>query len=127
MPNLHHLCFLSALCLASGAAHAQTTVAPDPSKNATVAVAPDAASAPASDAELEALAGGQNTVTALSEQDLTAINTGNRIEAGTVGSGAISMSGSALSGFSGIGNFVMNTGHNNNLQGSINVTIVVTQ
>ena len=89
-----------------------------------------AASAPAAqtDEQLATLSGGRDTHTtiALTEQDLTAVNTGNRISANTVGSGAISLQDNALSGFSGIGNFVMNTGHNNNLQSSMSVTIIVT-
>lgn len=63
-----------------------------------------------------------NTVT---EQDLTAVNTGNSITATNVGSGSISLQGNALSGFSGVGNFLMNTGHNNNLQSSMSVTIII--
>lgn len=62
----------------------------------------------------------------LTDQDLTAVNTGNTINAGTVGSGAISMSDAALAGFNGIGNFTFNTGHNNNLQSSLSVTVIVT-
>jgi hypothetical protein len=62
----------------------------------------------------------------LTDQDLTAISTGNTITAGTVGSGNISMSDAALSDFNGIGNFTFNTGHNNNLQSSMSVTVIVT-
>jgi hypothetical protein len=93
---------------------------------------PAAALTPAaeSDAALNGLDGrGDVTInnsTAITDQDLTAVNSGNTITALNVGSGNISLSGDALSSFSGIGNFVMNTGHNNNLQGSISVTIIVT-
>lgn len=62
----------------------------------------------------------------LTEQDLTAVNTGNQINADNVGSGAINMSDAALAGFNGIGNFTFNTGHNNNLQSSLSVTVIVT-
>ena len=86
-----------------------------------------AAEAVESDEALAELVGGTNTVVALTDQDLTAINTGNQITADTVGSGAINLSGSALSDFNGIGNFIMNTGHNNNLQSSVSVTVIVTQ
>ena len=72
------------------------------------------------------LAGGTNTAVALSDQDLTAISSGNQVTGNVIGSGSISFSDGALAGFGGIGNFVLNTGHNNNLQGAINVTIVVT-
>lgn len=76
------------------------------------------------DAELAALSGGESHVQVLTNQNLSAISTGNTVEAGTVVSGDISFTGDALSGFSGIGNFVVNTGHNNTLQGSISVSVV---
>ena len=81
-----------------------------------------------SDEDLQDLRGGADTHTAIAmtEQDLTAINTGNQITAGVVGSGAITLQDNALSGFNGIGNVMMNTGHNNNLQSSMSVTIIVT-
>jgi hypothetical protein len=75
--------------------------------------------------DLAKLSGGKEVVTSLTDQDLTAINTGNTIAATTVGSGNISMSGGALSNFNGIGNFVVNTGHNNNLQSSMSVTVIM--
>ena len=62
---------------------------------------------------------------AITEQDLVALNSGNTITANTVGSGAITLRDNALSGFGGVGNFVMNTGHNNNLQSTMSVTIVI--
>jgi hypothetical protein len=94
------------------------------------APAPSAAAASAvieTDQDLAALSGGANTTIALTDQDLTAVNSGNQINAANVGSGAISLQGGALSGFNGIGNFIMNTGHNNNLQSSMSVTIIVNQ
>lgn len=76
---------------------------------------------------LEGLSGGQSlNVSVNSRQVLTATNSGNRVDGQTVGSGAISLNENAFSGFSGVGNFVMNTGHNNNLQGSLNVTVITT-
>ena len=57
-----------------------------------------------------------NTTIAVTDQDLTAVSTGNTINAASVGSGAISLSDNALAGFGGVGNFLMNTGHNNSLQ-----------
>lgn len=62
---------------------------------------------------------------AVTEQDLNAVNSGNTIQAGVVGSGAITLQDRALSEFSGIGNFVLNTGHNNNLQSTMSLTIVI--
>jgi hypothetical protein len=63
-------------------------------------------------------------VEVLSDQQLSATSSGNSVIANTVRSGDITFSGSALSGFSGVGNFVVNTGNNNNLQGAISVNIV---
>ena len=82
----------------------------------------------ASDATLDGAAGrGATSVgAALTEQSLSAINTGNTIKADAVSSGAISLQDSALSGFAGIGNILMNTGHNNNLESNMSVTVIVT-
>lgn len=66
-----------------------------------------------------------NNVSAMTEQDLNAVNSGNTITAGVVGSGPINLQGNALSGFSGVGNILLNTGHNNNLQSTMSVTIVI--
>lgn len=57
-------------------------------------------------------------------QNLTATNSGNSITADTVGSGDITLAEGAFAGFAGIGNFVVNSGHNNNLQGSLSIIIV---
>lgn len=57
-------------------------------------------------------------------QALTATNSGNSITADHVGSGDISLTAGAFAGFAGIGNFVINSGHNNNLQGSLSILIV---
>ena len=76
--------------------------------------------------DLADLAGqGDAPVGVLTEQSLTALNTGNTIIGGTVGSGAISIDQNAFSGFDGIGNFVINSGHNNTLQSSLSVSIVI--
>lgn len=64
-------------------------------------------------------------VIASSMQTLTATNSGNTVTADTIETGDITLSADALSGFSGVGNFVMNTGNNNNLQGSISIVIVM--
>ena len=78
---------------------------------------------PASD--LAAISGGANTVNmALSKQALTALNTGNQVNGDSVVTGNVNVDPSAFNGFNGIGNFVFNTGNNNNLQGSISVTIL---
>lgn len=67
--------------------------------------------------------GVENTL--LSEQQLNAASSGNSITANTVRSGDISMAG-ALTNFTGVGNFVVNTGNNNTLQGAISVNIITT-
>ena len=64
--------------------------------------------------------------TVLSEQQLNATNSGNSVIANTMHTGDVAFSTSALSGFAGVGNFVINTGNNSNLQGTINVSIVTT-
>lgn len=75
--------------------------------------------------DLDAISGGQEvTASVLSNQQLTAANSGNSVNAGTVRSGDVTFSGGALSNFSGVGNFVVNTGNNNNLQGAISLNII---
>jgi len=79
------------------------------------------------DSDLAELSGGQAvTVTAQTTQTLTSTSTGNTVTGGTIGSGEVSIGAGAFSGYSGIGNFVINTGHNNTLQGSIGVTVAIT-
>jgi hypothetical protein len=61
----------------------------------------------------------------LSSQTLTATNSGNSVTGETVATGDINLGSDVFSGFNGIGNFVMNTGNNNNLQGSIGVVVIM--
>lgn len=76
--------------------------------------------------ELADLSGGDGVeIDMLTDQTLTAINSGNSVRGDVVGSGNITFDRNALEGFEGIGNFVINTGHNNNLQSSLNVTVVL--
>jgi hypothetical protein len=63
-----------------------------------------------------------NETNALSQQDLTATSTGNSV-VGNIATGQVTFAPGALASFNGIGNFVVNTGANNIVQGSINVTI----
>jgi len=78
--------------------------------------------------ELAHLNGRQgSTSTILSDQDLTAVNRGNTITANTVGSGQVVIGSGAFAGFAGVGNFVINSGHNNNLQGALTINIVAPQ
>ena len=71
-------------------------------------------------------AGADTHIDVITHQDLIAVNSGNSISADSVGSGSINMTSDAMQGYSGVGNFVMNTGHNNNLQGTISVTVINT-
>ncbi|RZJ02064.1 MAG: hypothetical protein EON90_00245 [Brevundimonas sp.] len=75
--------------------------------------------------ELSDLNGRQgSTSTILSDQDLTAINRGNSITANTVNTGPITLGPGAFEGFAGVGNFVINSGNNNNLQGALTINIM---
>ena len=76
--------------------------------------------------DMEALAGGTGIeVITLTEQTLNAVNAGNSVIGQTVTSGQVNVGANAFSGYSGIGNFVINSGHNNNLQSSMNVSVVL--
>jgi hypothetical protein len=76
--------------------------------------------------DMEALAGGTGVdIVTITNQVLTATNTGNTVIGDTVGSGDVNIGADAFSGYSGLGNFVINTGHNNNLQASMNVSVVM--
>ncbi len=76
--------------------------------------------------DLDATAAQGVEINTISDQDLSAVNSGNTVIANTLTNGDISFSSGALTGFSGVGNFVSNTGNNSNLQGSISVTITNT-
>jgi hypothetical protein len=77
--------------------------------------------------EMEAASGGQGvSVEVLTRQQLSGTTNGNTVNAGTLTSGAVNFGADALDGFSGVGNFVINTGANNTLQGAINISIVTT-
>jgi hypothetical protein len=119
---------LSILAFAVLAGSSAMALEPTPNiKQPIVAQAP-AQEAPALSADaLANLSGGAEPTDPkpISLQILTATNSGNAINADTVSSGAISLSGSVLSQASGVGNYVFNTGHNNNLQGSVTVNIIM--
>ncbi|RAK57639.1 hypothetical protein [Phenylobacterium deserti] len=75
--------------------------------------------------EMSDISAGDGTfVEALTSQQLTGASTGNSVVANSVTSGDVNFSPTALSGFSGVGNFVVNTGANNTLQGAINISVV---
>lgn len=87
---------------------------------------PTTDAAPMAAEDLEATAAQGVEINTISDQDLNAVNSGNTVIANTLTNGDISWSPGALTGFSGVGNFVSNTGNNSNLQGSISVTITNT-
>jgi hypothetical protein len=113
--------------LAAGLAFASAASAEEaPSPQAEMGQAQAEADAVLSAEDLEALAGGTGvSIDMLTDQTLTAINTGNNVIGQTVGSGQINVENGGLADFNGVGNFVFNTGHNNNLQSSMNVSIVL--
>lgn len=119
---MRRLICLAALVLAGSPALADEPAAAAPSAPAAVEAAPLGVD------DLEAISGQgvHSETTLLSEQDLSATSTGNTITADTVRSGDVSFGAGALGAFSGVGNFVVNTGNNNTLQGAISVNIITT-
>jgi hypothetical protein len=104
------------------AASAATEPRPDLAYLRAIAL-PDAALDPS---ELGDLRGGEIVVVQGSSQNLSAVNSGNTVSGVTVDSGAMNINANAFNGYEGIGNFVINTGHNNNLMGSVSVNVMVT-
>ena len=119
---MHELPFVAAIALgllSAGASHAQAQAPQSPA--ASTAAAPARLSA----GELsESRAGQTSVISVLSRQQLDGTTSNNSIQAGTLTAGAVSFSSNALQNYSGVGNFVINTGANNTLQGSISVNIV---
>lgn len=70
--------------------------------------------------------GGESTVNVTSLQTLTATSANNSVSADNLDTGDVTFDAGALNGFSGVGNFTVNTGANSNVLGSLNVTIVTT-
>jgi hypothetical protein len=113
------------VCCLTGAGAEASEQGPGKLSEAVELVKSDSAPAPMSDQDLAGISGGAAPqIQALTRQNLTAAVSGNSLNAETIESGAINFSANALSGFNGIGNFVINTGNNNVLQGSLSVTIV---
>jgi hypothetical protein len=76
--------------------------------------------------DMDALSGGTGVEVVIdTDQVLTATNTGNAVIGDVVGSGQVNIGSNAFSGYEGIGNFIINTGHNNNLQSSMSVSVVL--
>lgn len=120
------------LVLAAASLLAGSDPTPSGQAAAPVVADPPAATAPTDIQplgldELHDLNGRQGVnVIVASDQLLKATNSGNSVTANSVGSGGITVGANAFAGYSGVGNFVMNTGHNNNLQGAITINIVTT-
>lgn len=81
---------------------------------------------PVSSSDLSNSSGGSNVfqIGALNDQALQETNTGNTMNAAAITNGAVTFQSNAFSGFTGIGNFVIDTGNQNNVQGVMNVTII---
>jgi hypothetical protein len=118
MPPLRSSLLVLMVSAAAVAARAETP-APAEAPHARIAAKP------VSDAELQALSGGQ--AISINENQLKSMTTGNTVNAtGSVNNGPVNLSAGAFSGFSGLGNFVINTGNNNTLQGNMSVNITMT-
>jgi hypothetical protein len=90
------------------------------------ALAADAAPQTMSQDDLAKMSGGAdvtvNETTALSNQELNAVSNNNTV-GGNLTTGQVTFAPGSLSDFAGIGHFVVNTGANNILQGTISVSI----
>ncbi|MEQ1808373.1 MAG: hypothetical protein ABL889_00505 [Terricaulis sp.] len=118
--HLRGILFAAAL-VSAGAASAQDTLL----ASASLATADEAELLSSED--MDALSGGTGVEVVIdTDQVLTATNTGNSVIGDVVGSGQVNLGTGAFSGYNGLGNFVINTGHNNNLQSSMNVSILLT-
>jgi hypothetical protein len=113
------------LLFSVGLALASTASAQEAPAQATQAATPADEEVMSSD-DLNDLSGGTGvTAVVLTDQTLTAVNSGNSVTGNTVDSGQVTIGANAFSGYDGVGNFIINTGHNNNLQSSMNVTVVL--
>lgn len=82
---------------------------------------------PVAASDLAHMSGGATpSAIAVTTQDLSASNSDNSINANSIMTGNITVPTNAFSGYNGVGNFVFNTGNNNNVQGSLSITIVTT-
>ena len=117
---------LSLLVLAASAvAVAARAEAPAPTPAPSPHAAFAKAAKPVSDTELQGLSGGQ--AIAINEQQLKSMTSDNSVNAlGNITNGSVTLSPGAFSGYAGLGNFVINTGNNNTLQGSMSVNIMLT-
>jgi hypothetical protein len=124
-PLRFSLLALTTWAMAVGVASAQTAPGRAEATPAASQLAVRGSARPVSDTELQELSGGQ--AVAVNEQQLKAVSSDNSVNAlGNVTNGPVTLSPGAFSGFSGLGNFVINTGNNNTLQGSMSVNITMT-
>lgn len=120
--------YLRGVVFAAGLASAGVAAAqesPSPASTSEAALAVEDAEVLSME-DMEALAGGTGVeIQVITDSVLTAANSGNTVTGDVVGSGNVDIGSAAFSGYSGLGNFVINTGHNNNLQASMNVSITL--
>jgi hypothetical protein len=115
---------LTFLALAPLQANAQEEAAATPPQSAATAGQSELVPAPLSSQELEGISGGDAVIVeGHTEQTLTATSSNNTITAQSIDNGDVNFAPNSLN-FHGIGNFVINTGNNNVLQGSLSVTIL---
>jgi hypothetical protein len=116
--------FAVALIIGGGASAGETPVQPPA---LTPEISDTSADAVLSAEEMDAMSGRQGVqVDVMTSQQITGSTSGNTITAETINTGDVSFSDGALGGFNGVGNFVINTGANNTLQGAINLSVVTT-
>jgi hypothetical protein len=127
----------SAAALVVGALATPALCAPQPAPvTSPAAASPFADAAPVGADRLDAR-GGTNTSgdtnttvnvsingSAVGLQDLSGVNTGNAINAASVTNGDVNIGSGAFSGFNGVGNFVVNTGNQDNINGALIVNIM---
>jgi hypothetical protein len=111
------------LALSPVQASGQEKEMPKPPETALGASQAELVSAPLSLQELQDISGGDAVIVeALTTQNLTATVSENTIAAQSIETGDVTFAENSLN-FHGIGNYVINTGNNNVLQGSLSVTI----
>tara|TARA_R110002033_G_scaffold9754_13_gene31937 strand:+ start:754 stop:1140 length:387 start_codon:yes stop_codon:yes gene_type:complete len=128
MKKLPLILMIASLAIHTQTASAQTVSAEPDSTPASENVSADAAvsaSTPVlSFKELDEMRGG--TQIAINNQTLNAANSGNTIN-GDFTAGDVSLADDAFSNFSGLGNFVFNTGAQSSLQAGMSITINISE
>ena len=115
---------MAALSVPAWADQAAPVSADTPSAVTLVTVTP-LPRAQLSDSDLSAVSGGNgDQFLAETSQNVNGSSSDNSITANEVTTGNINFNANALSGFAGIGNFVVNSGNNDVIQGTMNVSII---